>query len=89
MAESITTVDESGQLIVPKEILRHLGLESGNRVLFVIAEDGEVRLKPLAFPTLDSLQGSAGSLPHPYSWEEMREIAREDWVAEWAKRHRE
>ena len=32
--------------------------------------------------TIESLGGAAGSLDRPLSWAEMREIAREDYLAE-------
>jgi len=32
----------------------------------------------LAYPTVASLAGAAGSLKQPMSWDEMRDIARED-----------
>jgi hypothetical protein len=41
-----------------------------------------VRFRRAKFPTLKSLRGAAGSLATPLSWEEMREIAREERVAE-------
>lgn len=34
------------------------------------------------YPTVASLAGAAGTLPHPLSWDEMREIAWEDHIAE-------
>jgi len=78
MKESVSTITETGQLSVPPEIRRHLGLAVGYPVAFVIADDGTVRLRPPASSTLDQLQGSAGSLPQPLSWGEMLEIAYED-----------
>lgn len=36
--------------------------------------------RPGRYPTLDALQGAAGSLARPLSWAEMREIARENLV---------
>ena len=69
---------ETEQLTVPPTVRGHLVLTTGNRAAFVIAEDGAVRLQPLADSTLDELQGSAGSLSQPRSWVEMRKIAYED-----------
>lgn len=65
-----------------------MGLGAHDRILFVIAADGEVRLKRPAFPTIASLRGAAGSLPSPMTWQEMREVVREDHLrAKYARSH--
>ncbi len=78
MDDSVATTTETGQLTGPPTVSRHLVPTTGNRAAFVIAEDGAVQLQPLADSTLDELQGSAGSLPQPRSWVEMRKIVDED-----------
>ena len=85
MYASVATITETGQLTVPPEVRRHLGLTAGDLVAFVIGEDEVVRLRPLASATLDALQGSAGSLPQPLSWDEMLETANEDRFARGSK----
>jgi AbrB family looped-hinge helix DNA binding protein len=42
---SVTTVQERGQITIPVEIRRHLGLEKGDMIAFVVTEAG-VLLKP-------------------------------------------
>jgi AbrB family looped-hinge helix DNA binding protein len=42
-----TTVTDTGQIILPKEIREYLKLVSGSRIEFVIDEDGQVRIFPL------------------------------------------
>ena len=42
---SLATVQERGQVTIPVEIRRYLGLEKGDMVAFVVIEDG-VLLKP-------------------------------------------
>lgn len=42
---SLATVQERGQLTIPVEIRRHLGLEKGDMVAFVVTGEG-VLLKP-------------------------------------------
>jgi bifunctional DNA-binding transcriptional regulator/antitoxin component of YhaV-PrlF toxin-antitoxin module len=46
-------------------VRRLLGLNEHDRVLFTISDDGEVTLRPLRFPTLESLAGAAGTLSVP------------------------
>jgi antitoxin PrlF len=43
-----STVTSKGQITLPKEVRSHLGLTEGDRLDFVIAEDGTVRLQPVS-----------------------------------------
>ena len=43
-----STVTSKGQITLPKEVRNHLGLSEGDRVDFVISEDGSVRLLPIS-----------------------------------------
>ncbi len=78
MKEIISTITSKGQVTVPAEIRRHLGLKKNDKISFVIEEEGDVRLKAPRYPSVSSLRGAAGSLKNPLSWSKMREIARED-----------
>jgi antitoxin PrlF len=87
MKEIIATVTSKGQVTVPVEIRRHLGLEKGKKIAFVVDEEGNVSLRPPTFPDIDSLRGVAGTLAQPKSWNEMKRIARYDrLVAKYGKR---
>jgi AbrB family looped-hinge helix DNA binding protein len=44
MKEAIATLTSKGQLTVPIEVRRHLGLKQGDRVVFQLVEGQEVRL---------------------------------------------
>jgi len=66
---------------IPAAIRRHLGVTTGDRVVFAIEPDGSVRVKTPRFPTVASLRGAAGILPRPMTWKEMREAAREERAA--------
>lgn len=44
--------------------------------------EGNAQVKVPPYPDIESLAGAAGSLPHPLSWPEMREIAHEDHIKE-------
>jgi AbrB family looped-hinge helix DNA binding protein len=40
------TVTSKGQITIPKEVRERLGLEAGDRVVFVVQSDRDVLLKP-------------------------------------------
>ncbi len=86
MKEITSTITAKGQVTIPAEVRRHLGLEQGDKLSFVIETSGEVRLKVPKFPNVASLAGAAGKLDRPMDMKEMLEIAREDAIEE--KRHR-
>lgn len=82
MQELTSTVTSKGQITIPAEVRQHLGLEQGDKVLFIIEDQGTVRVEVPPYSTIASLRGAAGSLEKPLSWKEMLEIAREDHVQE-------
>ena len=82
MKEIISTITSKGQVTIPIEVRRHLGVATNDKITFVIGDDGEVQLKAPRYSTIASLRGAAGSLPKPLSKEEMLEIAHEEQVAE-------
>jgi bifunctional DNA-binding transcriptional regulator/antitoxin component of YhaV-PrlF toxin-antitoxin module len=72
-------IGTAGQLTVPAEIRRHLGLEVSDRVGFEIGDDGSVWMwKAPSLKDIESLRGIAGTLPRPMSWEEIEEIVEEE-----------
>jgi AbrB family looped-hinge helix DNA binding protein len=79
--EFVSAITSKGQVTVPVEVRRRLGLTAGDKMAFVMEDDGTVLVRPLAYPTIASLRGAAGRLARPLSWNEMREIAREDYLA--------
>ncbi len=78
MAEIISTITSKGQVTIPAEVRRHLGLKKNDKIAFVVQPDGVVQLRAPKYPTIASLAGAAGSLPKPMPWKEVLEIARED-----------
>ncbi len=80
MKQILSTITSMGQVTVPAEVRRHLGLAAHDHVAFIIEADGTVRLSSPQRATVKSLRGAAGTLPHPMSWHEMREIAYKDRI---------
>lgn len=78
MKEIISTVTSKGQVTIPAEVRKYLGLNTNDKVAFVIDEEGTVQLKVPRYRDIASLRGAAGSLNKPLSWQQMQEIARED-----------
>ena len=78
MKELVATVSSKGQVVIPAEVRKHLGIERGDKLVFMLGEEGKVELKATKYPTVASLRGAAGKLAQPLSWEEMRQIAQED-----------
>ncbi len=82
MKEIVATITSKGQVTVPVEIRRYLGLKTKDRISFVIEPGGFVRLEVPRYPNVASLRGVAGKLKKPLTWEEMRTIAHEDRLRE-------
>jgi antitoxin PrlF len=78
MKEIVSTLSSKGQVTVPAEVLRHLGLKAGDKLSFVIENEGNVRVEVARYRDVASLRGAAGKLERPLSWEEIRGTARED-----------
>ena len=78
MKEIISTITSKGQVTIPAEVRRYLGIKTNDKIAFVIDSEGGVQLKVPRYPDVTSLRGAAGSLNKPLSWQEMQEIAHED-----------
>lgn len=80
MKEIISTITSKGQVTIPAEVRRYLGVATNDKIAFVIDDQGTVRLKVPRYPTLASLKGAAGRLKNPLSWQEIQQIADEDRI---------
>ena len=80
MKEITSTVTSRGQVTIPAEVRRRLGIKPHAKVSFVIDDAGTVRLIAEHSSLIEALRGAAGSLKTPMSYDEMLEIAREDRV---------
>lgn len=84
MKEIVATITQRGQVTVPAEVRRMLGLKLRGKVAFVIHE-GEVKLVPARF-TLETAYRSVGPLARLVSDKEMVSMAREERSQQPAKR---
>lgn len=78
MQQITSTITSKGQVTIPVEIRRYLGLKTNDKVTFVIEADGTVQLQAPRYPTIASLRGAAGSLDRPMTWKQMKETAYKD-----------
>jgi AbrB family looped-hinge helix DNA binding protein len=78
MKEIVSTITSKGQVTIPAEIRRYLGVRQGDKVSFVIGDTGTVGLKVAAYPTVASLRERGPGPGKALSYDEMKEIASED-----------
>lgn len=80
--QRVSTLSSKGQVTLPIEVRKHLGVYTNDKIAFIIEPDGKVAVTPAKYPDIASLSGAAGSLKKPLSWKEMQQIAREDRLKE-------
>lgn len=76
MKELVATMTKRGQVTVPAEVRRLLGLRPNEKVAFAV-EGQEVRLKAAAF-TLDTIYQSVPPLKKPINDKKVARIAKEE-----------
>ncbi len=62
MREVVSTISSKGQVTIPIDIRRRLGVKASDRIAFVIGESGGVELRPVRYRVAD-LQGIVPALP--------------------------
>lgn len=79
----VATLTSKGQITIPVEVRRKLGLKPGDRLDFIMEAGDEVRLKAKKRPLADLLGILKGVRKRPLSIEQMHdavvEAANEDW----------
>lgn len=76
MKEIVATLSQKGQVTVPVEVRRLLGLKPKDKVAFAVAE-GQVKLVP-AKSTLEAAYGAVKPLKRPENFKELRRMAQEE-----------
>jgi AbrB family looped-hinge helix DNA binding protein len=76
MKELYSSVSPKGQITIPAEIRRLLGVKPRDRVRFEVVA-GNVRIAP-APSALDELYQSVPALTPPHPWKEIKEIVRDE-----------
>ena len=79
MKEITATITQRGQVTIPAEVQRLLGLKARGKVTFAIDGD-QVRLVPVAF-TLETAFGSISPLPGGADLETQIREAKEEKIA--------
>jgi antitoxin PrlF len=89
MKEIISTITSKGQVTIPREVRKELGVGSRDKIAFII-DDGDVHIRPVQFPTLESVFGSVPPLGRPTTADLDAEIedAIEEALAEKMERWR-
>jgi len=82
MEESLATITAKGQVTIPAEIRKALGLKPGDKVAFTLNQ-GEVKLEPSPSALRDGF-GAVRPRRKPEDFTELRGKARE-WVAQKAE----
>ncbi len=72
---STSRLDRKGRTTVPKGVRRHLGLKPGDKIRFLVEDDGRIVLLPMTLHVRD-LRGSLPKRPKPVSVEHMDETVR-------------
>lgn len=85
MKEIVTSLTQRGQVTVPAEVRRLLGLKARDKVAFAI-DDDQVRLVPVAF-TLESAYGSVTPRNRPEDFKALSRMAREERARRKTRRH--
>ena len=74
-------VTSKGQITIPVEVRKKLGLKAGDRVRFIEGENGEYILRPKTRSIMD-LEGFVHWTGKPVTIEEMNETIAKGWAGE-------
>jgi antitoxin PrlF len=75
--EYIATVTNKGQITIPLEVRKQLGLSPQDKVVFRLVEGNRLEIEPLQM-TLEDAYGSVTPLSRPEDFDALQQIAREE-----------
>jgi AbrB family looped-hinge helix DNA binding protein len=75
------SVTSKGQITIPAEVRKDLGLKTGDQVSFIKGENGEYILKPKTGSIMD-MEGILKWTGKPVTIEEMNETIAKGWAGE-------
>jgi AbrB family looped-hinge helix DNA binding protein len=84
MRAHLSVITRKGQVTLPADIRRTLGLKQGDSVAFRV-EDGEVRLTPARATLADGYQ-SIPALAEPKTWKEIEKTVADERAADYARK---
>ncbi len=84
--EFIATLTSKGQVTIPVEVRKQLGLAPQDKVVFRLVEDNKVELEPLAM-TLEDAYGSVPPIRRPEDFEALKEIAQQEREDNWLRKN--
>jgi len=73
-----STISSKGQVTIPAEVRRLLGVGTNDKVAFQITDQGDVLLTVPQYRSIADLAGAAGKLSHPLTDQEMKDIIAEE-----------
>jgi AbrB family looped-hinge helix DNA binding protein len=83
MKEYVATISSKGQVTIPAEVRKNLGIAASDKVTFVITDEGKVELRHARF-TLELVLGALPAVPNE-SVDLDREIEEAQELALWEK----
>ena len=72
----ITRITKSGQLTMPAEVRRNLGVKPGDRVLWTMDVAGNTIVRPMRY-TIEELDGIVPAIDHPSAETDFDDIIAE------------
>lgn len=78
--EIVSKLTRKGQITIPVAVRRYLGVDTNDKVAFIIDSHGKVQVTQAKYPTIQSLRGAAGSLKKPIPFKQLRDLARQERI---------
>ena len=73
-----STITSKGQVTIPTEVRRLLGVDINDKIAFQITSQGDILLTVPQYRSIADLAGAAGKLPYPPTEQELKHIAAEE-----------